>query len=236
MSNKIELDATCTYRNSRESKAAFVYGRYRPILQGRIIDIGADQCYLRNHLPPTTEYVPVGRGDHELHVVVDLEKQRIPFGDQSFDCALCLDVLEHLENIHDVFREVCRLSREWVLISLPNPWMALLETLQRGPFSAQESVKFYGLPDEPPADRHKWFFSTTEAERFVQYQAKRNSFQVYDVHRKVGGWSEIAGGGGWLDRYRCRRVVRARQLVFGGLVDRVDLQTWTTWHLLKRLE
>lgn len=43
--------------SSREDKMLYVYKKYRNILDGKkIIDIGADRGYLRQHLPDTSSY------------------------------------------------------------------------------------------------------------------------------------------------------------------------------------
>ena len=39
-------------------------------------------------------------------------------------------------------------------------------------------MKFYGLPLEKPDDRHKWFFSFSEAFDFVNYNGNRNGFEM----------------------------------------------------------
>ena len=44
----------------------------------------------------------------------------------------------------------------------------------------EKNMKFYGLPKEREADRHKWFFSAYEAREFVSYRAKKNGFSIYD--------------------------------------------------------
>jgi ubiquinone/menaquinone biosynthesis C-methylase UbiE len=113
-----------------------------------------------------------------IDINVDLEQKRIPFEGNSFDVVLCCDVLEHIENIHVVFDELCRVSKEYVIISLPNCHSAFLSYLKYGDYPEHQHLKFYGLPLEKPEDRHKWFFSTAEAERFIRYRAKKNNMEI----------------------------------------------------------
>ena len=48
---------------SREDKMFYVYKKYKSILDGKkIIDIGADRGYLRQHLPDTSSYTNIGFG------------------------------------------------------------------------------------------------------------------------------------------------------------------------------
>ena len=105
---------------SREDKPEYVWRKYSTLLTGRILDVGADRCGLKRFLPPGTEYLSVGLGG-TVEVAVDLEREELPFPDGSFDCVLCLDVLEHLDNIHEVFDRLCALTRRYLIIALPNP-------------------------------------------------------------------------------------------------------------------
>ena len=161
----------------RETKAKYVWLKYRQILNGRILDVGADACHLRKYLVSETEYRGIGLGE-QVDQVIDLEKKPVPFPDRSFTCVLCLDVLEHVDNIHAVFDEVCRVSSRYVIVSLPNAWFDFYNMLRKGEYRPGQPLKFYGLPIEPPPDRHKWFFSPEEAERFVHHRAAKNGMRV----------------------------------------------------------
>ena len=132
---------------SREDKPEYVWRKYKEILQGRILDVGADECGLKKFLPEGTEYNGIGLGG-SVDVAIDLEKERLPYEDNSFDCVLCLDVLEHLDNLHEVFDELCRVTGKYLSISLPNPWASLMGMLRGGVLQA------YRTPNEvlQPAD------------------------------------------------------------------------------------
>jgi SAM-dependent methyltransferase len=43
----------------------------------------------------------------------------LPFEDGSFDCVCALEVLEHLERPRDALTELSRVSRRWLLVSVP---------------------------------------------------------------------------------------------------------------------
>jgi 2-polyprenyl-3-methyl-5-hydroxy-6-metoxy-1,4-benzoquinol methylase len=53
---------------------------------------------------------------------IDLEKDYFPFENQSFDVAVCLEVLEHLENPKNVISEIFRVltPNGYLLVSTPN--------------------------------------------------------------------------------------------------------------------
>lgn len=178
----MKFNTQITYYD-RESKALYVWEKYRDILKGRVLDVGSDKCYLKSYVDENTHYLGIGLGD-EVDINVDLEEEKIPFEDDSFDSVLCLDVLEHLENIHEIFDELCRVSKEHVIITLPNPYADFLNYLKYRNYYENQHLKFYGLPLEKPEDRHKWFFSTEEAEMFVRYRANKNNMEVIQIDFK----------------------------------------------------
>ncbi len=45
---------------------------------------------------------------------------RLPFADASYDAAICVEVLEHIEQLDHFLREIARVVRKRVLISVPN--------------------------------------------------------------------------------------------------------------------
>jgi len=176
-----------TFTN-RETKAKYVWLKYQSILENsKILDVGADEGYLKNLLPKTASYWGIGLGGSPDQQI-DLEKEKIPFADNSYDCVLCLDVLEHVDNIHEIFDELCRVTRHYVIISLPNPWADFYHMLRFGEYKPGQATKFYGLPLERPEDRHKWFFSADEAISFIEYRSKKNDLKIIqaDYERRRG--------------------------------------------------
>ena len=168
---------------SRKDKPEYVWRKYMEILHGRILDVGADECGLRKFLPEGTEYIGIGLGG-SVDVEIDSEKEKLPYADNSFDCVLCLDVLEHLDNLHEVFDELCRVTRKYLIISLPNPWVGFLGMLRRGYYNPGVPMKFYNLPTAPPTDRHKWFYGVHEAERFLNERGRMNNLEVLYMDRE----------------------------------------------------
>ena len=209
----------------RQTKAKYVWLKYRPILKGRILDVGADQRYLKQHLGEDTKYWGIGLGGHPDQEV-DLEKEKIAFPDNSFDCVLCLDVLEHLDNIHEVFDEICRVTQRYVIISLPNPWADFYRMLCFDDYRPGQPTKFYGLPVEPPHDRHKWFYSTEEAEKFILYRADKNGMRVVQMDNE----RRDKEGRGWK---RLLRVV-ARIILLRKDLNLKNLHAGMLWTVLEK--
>lgn len=211
--------------SDRPGKAAWVWRRYRPYLEGRnILDVGADRRYLAQHLDPTARYWGVGLGgepDQEL----DLEGGVLPFGDGAYDTVLCLDVLEHLECLHRIFDECCRVAARHLIVALPNAWAAFYQSLRLDPAGRDKALKFYGLPLDPPVDRHRWFFSDAEGERFLRERGARNGWRVIELDYHGGDQDQ-----GLKARLR-RRLTR---LLLHPDLDIACLVRHTLWAVLAR--
>lgn len=213
----------------RESKQKYTFDKYEQILKGKILDVGADQQHLKKYLPAEVEYTGIDiEGSGEVRKV-DLEKEKVPFADRAFDCVVCLDVLEHVENTHEVFDELCRVSQDWVLISLPNPYSGFMAYLERGQYSPGRNIKYYGLTTEREIDRHKWFFSASEAREYVAYRAEKNGYEVYDLFIQNEGADGLPPS-----EIEAEKIKQARALLFGGNPNYPDLYEGTQWWVLKR--
>ena len=207
----------------RETKAKYVWLKYEPILKGRLLDVGADECSLKQHLGEDASYWGIGLGGHPDQQV-DLEREEIPFADNSFDCVLCLDVLEHVDNIHEVFDELCRVTRRYAIVALPNPLRSLYKGLCSRDYRPGRLTKQYGLPLEPPQDRHKWFFSYEEAERFVIYRGGLNNMRVVQI--------DCYGMG--RETSRLKRL--SRLVLFRRDLNPKNLYAGTLWAVLEKMQ
>lgn len=223
--DRIEFQTNFRY-SDRKSKAEYVWRKYRSLLQNAsVLDVGADQCYLKDHIDDSTTYFGIGLGGNPDQQV-DLESGKLPFEPKRFDCVLCLDVLEHIESIHSIFDELCRVSRQSVVISLPNPWANFWRMLRKG-HAPEMPFKFYGLPEERPEDRHRWFFGADDAMSFIEARAERNHFEIRQMDF------------GQDDRNVGRLVRLKRRIQTLGLspnIDRSSLYAGSIWAVLERVE
>lgn len=218
----------------RETKAKFVYEKYKSILKGKILDVGADQCSLKKYFSKDIKYVGVGLGESPDLISVDLEKEKIPYLESSFDCVLCLDVLEHLENIHEVFDDLCKITQKWLIISLPNPWAVFMGCLQNSRYKEDRNIKFYGLTKEKDEDRHKWFFSSSEAKEFVKYRANKNNMHLYDLYVENGGNDGLIHPVNWWKKRELKKLIKARNLLFRRDFHFTDVYEGTQWYVLRK--
>jgi hypothetical protein len=151
---------------TRAARSQYVFERFHELLKGGVLDVGCDEAPLREMLPNESYFgIDIaGRPDRTVNLE---ETDALPFEDGSFDCVLCIEVLEHLNNLHNIFHELFRVSSRNVIVSLPNCWCGARQKLERG----RGDISHYGLPVEAPPDRHKWFFNATQAGEFFESAA-----------------------------------------------------------------
>jgi hypothetical protein len=183
----------------RHTKGEYVWRKYEEILRGAsILDVGGEESPIRQFLDTDASYWSIGLGG-KPDQAYDLEAGKLPFETDSYDCVLCLDVLEHLECIHAMFHELCRVSRRYVVISLPSPWNVFLAMMRSTDWRPEQPIEFYGLPPEPPQDRYRWFFSAREARRFVEVNAEKTGARILQLDSQGRGLRL-----GWLERMAAR--------------------------------
>ncbi|MHA1252290.1 MAG: class I SAM-dependent methyltransferase [Candidatus Helarchaeota archaeon] len=158
----------------RKTRAEFIYKKFKNYLTKSILDVGSSNNYLKEYLPKNVEYVSVDIVGEPTYII-DLEKESLTrFDTDSFETVICTEVLEHLDNLHDVFDDLCRVARKYLIISLPNNWINFKYALIRN----EGISKYYGLPIDKPHDRHKWFFNYTQAYNFLKERGLRNQFKI----------------------------------------------------------
>lgn len=196
------------YTEGRAHRSEWICERFRNELTecNSILDIGCSESALKNFLPSGCAYTGVdivGNPDFKI----DLDKiDVLPFGDAQFDGVVCADVIEHLENLHHIFDELCRVTRRYLIITLPNPAYGLYRYILNKEYDNLENrtyegkyIKFYGLPPEKPIDRHRWFFGYNEAVDFIKYRSKKNKlyldciennllYEKQSLHRRIVLW------------------------------------------------
>lgn len=174
----------------RHTKGEYIFRKYEAILSGSVLDVGCDQAPLRTFLTQKgIAYVGIdisGAPD----IKVNLERGGLPFVNRSFYTVVCTDVLEHLEQIHLICDEICRVAQKYVIISLPNNWYSFLVSFLQNDIWLRD--KFYGLPLDKPTDRHRWFFGYSQAQSFLAEHASRNGFSVVQIEPEhIGTLVEI---------------------------------------------
>ncbi|MFA9477136.1 class I SAM-dependent methyltransferase [Phycisphaerales bacterium AB-hyl4] len=166
--------------SNRNARADHIVRRYGKALTGRVLDVGCDMKRIKK-LRPELDYLGIDIGG-EPDMQVDLQAAgKLPFDDKSFDTIVCTDVLEHLDNLHQIFAELVRVSRGKVVLSLPNCWYTFRQPIRKG----RGEIRHYGLPAEPPADRHRWVFNVEDIARFLTDKQDPLGYRIAEMSASV---------------------------------------------------
>ena len=87
-------------------------------MYGRVVDIGCgDAVIVWGGHPP--DFVTCVDLDVYPHTHVQAAAEALPFKDNTFDTALMLEILEHIDDVEAALKEALRVARR-VIISYPN--------------------------------------------------------------------------------------------------------------------
>jgi SAM-dependent methyltransferase len=166
------------YKNyhMRKERSIYVIEEFKKYIGNKVLDVGCDEAVLKGLLE-NVKYTGIdiaGKPDIQLNLE---EIKELPFPKDEFDTVICTDVLEHLDNLHEIFSELIKVCKGYLIISLPNNWCNARRPIERG----NGSFGYYGLPVEKPEDRHKWFFSLEEAICFMKGQTKKYPISIVDI-------------------------------------------------------
>ncbi len=154
--------------------------------RGTIIDIGARDRKLKDYLKSDgLEYLSADMDPDAGHDITLNLENRVECDDGAFDYVVALDVLEHVDRIHDAFSELIRITGKKLFVSLPN--MSCLSFrvhyLRHGKLSGK-----YELTPEPPGDRHRWLTGYDQGCTFINSIAQQAGCNVkqYDILKGYG--------------------------------------------------
>jgi ubiquinone/menaquinone biosynthesis C-methylase UbiE len=78
------------------------------------------------------EAIQIGKKVNPDIVIKKGDINKLPYADNSFDLVLCNEVLEHLENPQNALNELMRVSKKYLILSVPNePWFTF-QRIARG--------------------------------------------------------------------------------------------------------
>lgn len=127
-----------------------------PALQGRVLDLGCGNQPYRPFLPPEVEYVSLDYPPTQaalnprVRPEVYGDARTLPFADQSFDAALCFQVLEHVDRPQEVIREIGRVLKPGGLAFIAAPFFYNLhmephDFFRFSPYGLRDLLENHGL-------------------------------------------------------------------------------------------
>lgn len=137
-----------------------------------ILDVGAGEGFILEALRTNKiakklegieymdEAIKLGK---ELHPKVTIKKgniYKLPYKTNSFDLTICTEVLEHLEDPKTALAELKRVSKKYVILSVPNEPLFTIQRVIRG-----KNVLKFGAHSE-----HIQHWNSGAFEKFVEEQ------------------------------------------------------------------
>jgi hypothetical protein len=147
---------------------------YQQYLQGDcVVDLGCDVRGVADFVGPDTRYVGIDmHGKPDL--VLNLDRETLPFEPASVDTIVCVETLEHLQRIHAMLDEVMTISRRYVICSLPVE-ASFTRNRMVDPLGGAAS---FGTPLAPVFDRHQWLGNIADSFDLVYYRCARKGFSI----------------------------------------------------------
>ena len=138
-----------------------------------ILDIGCRDQVFKKSLLGNFEYIGVDydKENENTEFINHNLEQGLPKQIGKIDIINAMDVLEHVENIHDIFNECFKKSEQKIAIALPN--MAYYKFRLTFLFSGEISGK-YIFHSKKIIDRHRWFTTYYNNINFVKTNTPKN--------------------------------------------------------------
>ena len=137
----------------------------------KILDIGCRDKIFKKYLKGNFKYKGIDYKPDNLNNDVDDKEfinHNLELGlpnDSNYDIINALDVLEHLENIHNLFQEIFKKSNKKIVIALPN--MGYYKFRLKFLFKGEISEK-YIFHKNIVQDRHKWIPNYKSIMEFIE--------------------------------------------------------------------
>jgi hypothetical protein len=179
-----------------------------------LLDVGCRGCGLKPFVDDLVAYQGADlfqNPEKSVTHVLDLE-QPLPFPDGHFDFVTALDVVEHVDGLDAAVEELVRVARRAALIMLPNN--ACIYTRLQFLATSHISEK-YTLSYPTQRDRHRWFTTLEDADRYFDDFSAAHGASVDRVY--------------YMDGPRKTRVSK----VLRALGAPAQWWTWATLHILR---
>ena len=153
---KISLDRT-----------AYVAKKLGKLNGDKVLDIGCREMILKEYLEGNFNYLGldyISKKSNATDFINHNLEKGIPNNLDNIDIIVALDVLEHIENIHDVYKEFFSITNKTVVVALPNMayYKFRINFLIKGVLSGK-----YIFSENKILDRHRWIPNYQTIDKFI---------------------------------------------------------------------
>lgn len=133
----------------------------------KILDIGCREMILREYLQGSFNYFGldyISSKSSDPNFINHNLEEGLPKNLIEIDTIVALDVLEHIENIHDVYKDFFNITKKTVVVALPNMayYKFRINFLTKGILSGK-----YIFSEKKILDRHRWIPNYQSIDKFI---------------------------------------------------------------------
>ena len=156
------------------SRIEFVAKKLGKLNEHIILDLGCRDMSLKNYLDGNFNYIGLDYSEEKeanSNFINHNLENGLPKDLKQVDTIVALDVLEHVENIHEVYNELFSASKKTVIIALPNMayYKFRINFLIKGVLSGK-----YIFSTHKVIDRHRWIPNYSSIDKFVEINTPKN--------------------------------------------------------------
>ena len=133
----------------------------------KVLDIGCREMILKEYLEGNFNYLGldyISKKSNAADFINHNLENGLPDNLGNIDTIVALDVLEHIESIHDVYREFFSITNKTVIVALPNMayYKFRINFLIKGVLSGK-----YIFSENKVLDRHRWIPNYQSIDKFI---------------------------------------------------------------------
>lgn len=156
------------------NRTEFVTKKLGKLNQDVILDLGCRDMILKKTLEGNFEYIGLDyseKKENNSNLINHNLEQGLPKNLKKVDITIALDVLEHVENIHNVYKELFDVSNKIVIVALPNMayYKFRINFMIKGVLSGKYIFSEYKV-----IDRHRWIPNYETIKKFIEFNTPEN--------------------------------------------------------------
>jgi len=150
-----------------------------------ILDVGCRDCILKKYVGDVVDDYKgcdlFQNEDDTVDYILNIE-EGLPFKDNSFDCVVALDLVEHLNGFEEGVIELLKVAKKDLILMLPNMshFYFRLRFLLLGNISGKYSLD--SATANKNSDRHRWVTVLKETNTYMDNFCRKNGLrlEIYD--------------------------------------------------------